>query len=349
MHLHGKPRPFFKARDGTIKIHRTLPEHLPCTVCGTTRTPVWSKDLNNEMVCFGCNLVSKHDPTKSRTRPGAKGDVFVDARKSRGISKKKKAAVPKHTSLLASGASSRFPDHVAFSDPVCEPESESFGVYSVVGWHRDYQQQHHQPQYRSHNAHQSFSSSHTGDSNGDGTLGGCYWGSQEIGQQQSHQSQYQQPQYHHQVYQNSYQGPEVGDSSGSYSPNTLCKDYTPSSIFPDSSTLPPIMVHTKTHAPAVSPSAIPSEFPLSNTPSYMPESPQEFKGEFMSSDDQATEQLQQQLMLTPSSALNALSSPPLLQGELLDNIKREDEESRSIETPSTTGSELTPVADFDSD
>ncbi|KAF8934657.1 hypothetical protein BGZ58_005511 [Dissophora ornata] len=70
--LHGKPRPFFKARDGTIKIHRTLAEHAPCTVCGTTKTPVWKKGLNNELVCLSCNLIAKHTAIKRRTTNSAK-------------------------------------------------------------------------------------------------------------------------------------------------------------------------------------------------------------------------------------------------------------------------------------
>ncbi|KAG0296545.1 hypothetical protein BGZ98_000929, partial [Dissophora globulifera] len=57
--LHGKPRPFFKSRDGTIKIHRTLAEHAPCTACGTTKTPVWKRGADNELICLHCSLVAK--------------------------------------------------------------------------------------------------------------------------------------------------------------------------------------------------------------------------------------------------------------------------------------------------
>ncbi|CAO3567633.1 unnamed protein product [Mortierella alpina] len=57
--LHGRPRPFFKAKDGTIKIHRTLPDHTPCAICGTTQTPIWRKRPNNTVICNGCSLISK--------------------------------------------------------------------------------------------------------------------------------------------------------------------------------------------------------------------------------------------------------------------------------------------------
>ncbi|KAF9291788.1 hypothetical protein BGZ68_002166 [Mortierella alpina] len=57
--LHGRPRPFFKAKDGTIKIHRTLPDHTPCAICGTTQTPIWRKRPDNTVICNGCSLISK--------------------------------------------------------------------------------------------------------------------------------------------------------------------------------------------------------------------------------------------------------------------------------------------------
>ncbi|KAG0252806.1 hypothetical protein BG011_006736 [Mortierella polycephala] len=57
--LHGKPRPFFRTKDGSIKIHRTLPEHSPCAICGTTETPIWRKGPNNSSICNGCSLIAK--------------------------------------------------------------------------------------------------------------------------------------------------------------------------------------------------------------------------------------------------------------------------------------------------
>ncbi|KAF9337559.1 Erythroid transcription factor [Podila minutissima] len=58
--LHNRPRPYFKAKDGTIKIHRTLPEHSPCVRCGTSTSPIWRKNEKNEPVCHGCSVISKH-------------------------------------------------------------------------------------------------------------------------------------------------------------------------------------------------------------------------------------------------------------------------------------------------
>ncbi|KAF9316142.1 Erythroid transcription factor [Podila horticola] len=58
--LHNRPRPYFKAKDGTIKIHRTLPEHSPCVHCGTSTSPIWRKSEKNEPVCHGCSVISKH-------------------------------------------------------------------------------------------------------------------------------------------------------------------------------------------------------------------------------------------------------------------------------------------------
>ncbi|KAF9932181.1 hypothetical protein BGZ67_004878, partial [Mortierella alpina] len=47
------------AKDGTIKIHRTLPDHTPCAICGTTQTPIWRKRPDNTVICNGCSLISK--------------------------------------------------------------------------------------------------------------------------------------------------------------------------------------------------------------------------------------------------------------------------------------------------
>ncbi|KAK5822830.1 hypothetical protein F5H01DRAFT_402898 [Linnemannia elongata] len=75
--LHGKARPFFKAKDGTIKIHRALPEHDPCALCKTTQTPVWRKGPDNLLICNGCSLIARHG--KSLVRPLlASNDVSLD-------------------------------------------------------------------------------------------------------------------------------------------------------------------------------------------------------------------------------------------------------------------------------
>ncbi|KAG0293013.1 hypothetical protein BGZ96_003416 [Linnemannia gamsii] len=64
--LHGKPRPFFKAKDGTIKIHRTLPDHDPCELCATTQSPVWKKGPDGSWICNGCNLIARHGGVLNR-------------------------------------------------------------------------------------------------------------------------------------------------------------------------------------------------------------------------------------------------------------------------------------------
>ncbi|KAG0195939.1 hypothetical protein BGX33_002326, partial [Mortierella sp. NVP41] len=64
--LHGKPRPFFRAKDGSLKVHRTLTEHDPCTLCGATQTPVWRRGDNNESICNGCSLIAKHSRVMDR-------------------------------------------------------------------------------------------------------------------------------------------------------------------------------------------------------------------------------------------------------------------------------------------
>ncbi|KAG0375843.1 hypothetical protein BGX24_008589 [Mortierella sp. AD032] len=57
--LHGRSRPFFKAKDGTIRMHRRIPEHDPCTVCKATQSPVWKKDDDDDWICNGCYAVGR--------------------------------------------------------------------------------------------------------------------------------------------------------------------------------------------------------------------------------------------------------------------------------------------------
>ncbi|KAG0051188.1 Trans-acting T-cell-specific transcription factor GATA-3 [Gryganskiella cystojenkinii] len=71
--LHRKPRPFFKARDGTIKIHRTPTAHDPCSICGTTETAAWKRGPNNEPICSACDLERKRSLSKKKTYPKSSG------------------------------------------------------------------------------------------------------------------------------------------------------------------------------------------------------------------------------------------------------------------------------------
>ncbi|GJJ72190.1 hypothetical protein EMPS_04547 [Entomortierella parvispora] len=70
--LHGKPRPFFTAKDGTIKIHRTQAEHDPCHLCGVTSTPIWRKGPQEENLCNACNLLMKQ-PQQQEQQPHTQG------------------------------------------------------------------------------------------------------------------------------------------------------------------------------------------------------------------------------------------------------------------------------------
>ncbi|KAF9937012.1 Transcription factor GATA-5 [Mortierella alpina] len=63
--LHGRPRPFFKTKDGAIKIHRTVPEHPPCVRCGTRSTTTWRKDENHKTICNVCMMAAKQNRKES--------------------------------------------------------------------------------------------------------------------------------------------------------------------------------------------------------------------------------------------------------------------------------------------
>ncbi|KAG0000499.1 hypothetical protein BGZ79_005874 [Entomortierella chlamydospora] len=72
--LHGRPRPFYKTKDGVVKIYRTVSEHLPCTVCGTRTSSVWGKGDNNEVLCNNCSASLKQFPTTPISRES--GDLW---------------------------------------------------------------------------------------------------------------------------------------------------------------------------------------------------------------------------------------------------------------------------------
>ncbi|CAO3563419.1 unnamed protein product [Mortierella alpina] len=79
--LHGRPRPFFKTKDGVIKIHRTVPEHPPCVKCGTRSTTTWRKDENHKTICNVCMMAAKQnrkDPTgncEDEAQPSTRDDA----------------------------------------------------------------------------------------------------------------------------------------------------------------------------------------------------------------------------------------------------------------------------------
>ncbi|KAI8600630.1 GATA binding protein 2, partial [Dissophora ornata] len=57
--LHGRPRPFFKTKEGAVKIHRGVQDHAPCSRCGTRQAAVWRKGENHEVLCNACSVVLK--------------------------------------------------------------------------------------------------------------------------------------------------------------------------------------------------------------------------------------------------------------------------------------------------
>ncbi|KAK3846003.1 MAG: hypothetical protein J3R72DRAFT_358639, partial [Linnemannia gamsii] len=57
--LHGKSRPHYMAKDGTIKIQRTIPEHAPCVHCNTRNSPTWKKGPHGEAICHPCSTAMK--------------------------------------------------------------------------------------------------------------------------------------------------------------------------------------------------------------------------------------------------------------------------------------------------
>ncbi|KAF8966536.1 hypothetical protein BGZ46_000340 [Entomortierella lignicola] len=66
--LHGRPRPFYKTKDGTVKIHRTVSEHQPCAMCGTRTAAVWRKGENNESLCNDCSATLKQYRDSTSTK-----------------------------------------------------------------------------------------------------------------------------------------------------------------------------------------------------------------------------------------------------------------------------------------
>ncbi|OAQ34663.1 hypothetical protein K457DRAFT_44247, partial [Linnemannia elongata AG-77] len=57
--LHGKSRPHYLAKDGTIKVQRIVPEHAPCVQCHTRTSPTWKKGPKGEAVCHACSTTMK--------------------------------------------------------------------------------------------------------------------------------------------------------------------------------------------------------------------------------------------------------------------------------------------------
>ncbi|KAG0077019.1 Transcription factor GATA-6 [Linnemannia elongata] len=66
--LHGKSRPHYLAKDGTIKVQRIVPEHAPCVQCHTRTSPTWKKGPKGEAVCHACSTTMKLGRSQSKSK-----------------------------------------------------------------------------------------------------------------------------------------------------------------------------------------------------------------------------------------------------------------------------------------
>ncbi|ORY01554.1 GATA-domain-containing protein, partial [Basidiobolus meristosporus CBS 931.73] len=57
--LHNKPRPWYIAKDGTVKVLRPTTSHQKCWNCGVTETPLWRRNDAGKIVCNACGLFLK--------------------------------------------------------------------------------------------------------------------------------------------------------------------------------------------------------------------------------------------------------------------------------------------------
>ncbi|KAF9571232.1 Transcription factor GATA-5 [Mortierella alpina] len=120
--LHGRPRPFFKTKDGAIKIHRTVPEHPPCVRCGTRSTTTWRKDENHKTICNVCMMTSK------QTRKDFGGHYDGEAQQPTTREEDSQAAVAaKHSQSVTTGAI------VALSEPTTGSTSSARGMLAAGG------------------------------------------------------------------------------------------------------------------------------------------------------------------------------------------------------------------------
>ncbi|KAG0006432.1 hypothetical protein BGZ65_008134 [Modicella reniformis] len=210
--LHGKPRPFFRAKDGTIKIHRTIPEHAPCATCGSTKTSVWKKGPNNEPICLTCSLTTKHKaavvakatraialPSSSTSSKGgsrskasgSKPGITVSTRSENG---RYTDAMDESTRPAASGGGGGVDKRKRSAvpkQPMPGASHEQAGrisghggyllntaSYSSAGWEQQYYQRHHELQPSSQymtfpsGTYPSLTPSPISHGNNDGTFGG---------------------------------------------------------------------------------------------------------------------------------------------------------------------------------
>ncbi|KAG0294415.1 Erythroid transcription factor [Linnemannia gamsii] len=77
--LHGKSRPHYLAKDGTIKVQRIVPEHAPCVQCHTRTSPTWKKGPKGEAICHACSTTMKLGRSQGKSKaPRIEYPKFVD-------------------------------------------------------------------------------------------------------------------------------------------------------------------------------------------------------------------------------------------------------------------------------
>ncbi|KAF9081803.1 Transcription factor GATA-5 [Mortierella sp. AD031] len=72
--LHGKARPHYMTKDGTIKIKRIAPEHPPCARCNVTTSPSWKKGPHGEAICNTCSLSMRQGRAMTKTKIVARAE-----------------------------------------------------------------------------------------------------------------------------------------------------------------------------------------------------------------------------------------------------------------------------------
>ncbi|KAF9432833.1 Trans-acting T-cell-specific transcription factor GATA-3 [Entomortierella beljakovae] len=336
--LHAKSRPFFKARDGTIKIHRSLPGHPPCEICGATRTSIWSKGSNDEPICFSCNLISKQSLSKTRSKHESTNIPMISCdtrRKSRGINKKKSATSKVSYSPPFEESSSAL-THVEHSSTLCRSKPEIYQdaeVYPSIEWHR-HQVHNEQPRAQSshYRPHPGMMENHTGNKGNNEASSNYNWDSQYL---YCHgQDYFQQPNERHEV-----------KSTSAYNAGLYQETCSSSLMF------------TEANASSVSPVDIPSPLTLATMPGFATSSPFEYRETGLKLEEDHESRVSNAVISSSSTEqsnndfqqhLNAESSS-------FDNdahgreVKHESDRNDMVSTPSSVESELTPVEDFDSD
>ncbi|KAG0233334.1 hypothetical protein BGW42_007532 [Actinomortierella wolfii] len=140
--LHGRPRPTYLAKDGSIKIQRTVLPHDPCVRCSRRDSPQWFRGSNNEFICNACNELAKQQralalgsvaSSISAAISSSKKEVAVESKTNKSSSsskRKRKSVVSTRSSASASTNStdaqstfSKLPSATSFTSPHAPPST----------------------------------------------------------------------------------------------------------------------------------------------------------------------------------------------------------------------------------